>query len=40
VKEQLWQWARGHLARAVRRGLPEWYKAELMKAAFKEEHNA
>lgn len=36
IAAELWKWARGHLIRRVRRGLPEWYKDELLARAFGE----
>jgi hypothetical protein len=36
IKDSLWKWAWPQLRRAVTRGLPEWYKAELMKKQFEE----
>ncbi len=37
IKEQLYKWALPHILRMSIRGLPEWYKEELMKLQFKEE---
>lgn len=34
IKEALWKWAEQHLCRASTRGLPEWYKGELLKKQF------
>lgn len=34
IKEQLWAWAWPQLRRAITRGLPMWYKEELMKLQF------
>ena len=34
IKEKLWGWAWPHIRRGVTRGLPEWYKEELLKKQF------
>lgn len=34
IKERLYQWAQSHVRRGVTRGLPEWYKDELVKLQF------
>lgn len=34
IKRKLFAWAWPHIARAVTRGLPEWYKDELLKRQF------
>jgi len=36
IKERLFQWAWPNVKRVLTRGLPEWYKEELMKEAFSE----
>jgi len=36
IKQRLYDWAIGHIVRASIRGLPEWYKEELVKQQFKE----
>jgi hypothetical protein len=35
LKEKLWVWAWPQLRRKVTHGLPEWYKEEMLKSAFK-----
>lgn len=37
IKEALWKWAAPHLRRMVTRGMPEWYKEQLLKLAFERE---
>jgi len=37
IKEKLYAWASGHIRRGVIRGLPEWYKEQLMEKQFEEE---
>lgn len=37
IREILWHWAWPHIRRAVTRGMPEWYKNELLKSAFDSE---
>ena len=34
IKEKLWAWAWPHIRRGAIRGLPEWYKDELLKRQF------
>lgn len=34
IQRLLWKWAWPHVQRAVTRGLPEWYKNELLRAQF------
>lgn len=34
IREALFQWAKGDITRGVIRGLPEWYKGELLKRQF------
>jgi hypothetical protein len=36
VKEQLFRWAKPHIARSVAAGLPEWYKDQLLSGSFNE----
>lgn len=36
IKERVWKWAWPHIQRGLTRGLPEWYKGELMKRQFEE----
>ncbi len=35
IKQQLYDWAAGKIASGATRGLPEWYKEELLKQQFK-----
>jgi len=37
IKERLYKWAWPHIRRVVTRGLPEWYKDELLKRQFEQE---
>ena len=37
IMEKLYKWARGHIARGVTRGLPDWYKNLLLEEQFKNE---
>lgn len=34
LKDALWEWARPHIVRGAVRGLPEWWKEELLKKQF------
>lgn len=34
IKEELWSWAKDKILRGAVRGLPEWYKEELVKSQF------
>lgn len=36
IMEFLWNWASSHIRRGVTRGMPEWYKEQLMKKQFEE----
>lgn len=40
IKHLLWKWAWPHLSRASTRGLPEWWKNELLKLQFETESTA
>jgi len=40
IKEQLYKWAWPQLKRSCVRGLPEWYKNELMKKQFEDQEKA
>lgn len=40
IKDKLFEWAWPHLRRMVVRGVPEWYKNELLKAQFNEPMDA
>lgn len=37
IQRILWKWAWPHVQRAVTRGLPEWYKNELLRRQFETE---
>lgn len=37
IMRMLWKWAWPHLGRACTRGLPDWYKNELLRKQFEEE---
>lgn len=38
IMRDLWRWAWPHVERRVTAGLPEWYKNELLRSQFEEDH--
>lgn len=35
IKEKLWRWAKRDVLAKATRGLPDWYKRQLLEGAFK-----
>jgi hypothetical protein len=38
IERALWKWAWPHISRGITRGFPEWWKEQLLKAQFEEDH--